>query len=136
MFDELKNIETSKENLKGFGVTIGIILLAVSATLFIYKNGFYFHLALIGFSFISIGLFLSALLKPIYIIWMIFSLILGWIMTRIILSIIFYFIMTPIGLITRALGEDFLALKKVEHDSYWNIRDSISKKNQDYEKQF
>ena len=67
---------------------------------------------------------------------MIFSVILDWIMTRIILSIIFYFIITPIGLITRALGEDFLALKKVEHDSYWNIRDSISKKNQDYEKQF
>ena len=136
MFDELKNIKSSKEDFKSFGVTIGIIILAISAALFIYENGFYYDLAQIGFSFLSIGFFLPALLKPVYLIWMIFSVILGWIMTRIILSIIFYLIMTPIGLITRVLGEDFLALKKVKNNSYWNIRNSISHKNQDYEKQF
>ena len=43
---------------------------------------------------------------------MIFAAILGWIMTRVILSLVFYLIMTPIGLITRLLGEDFLKLKK------------------------
>ena len=67
---------------------------------------------------------------------MIFSVILGWIMTRVILSIVFYLIITPIGLITRLLGEDFLELKKSKVDSYWNQRDRNIEINQDYEKQF
>ena len=67
---------------------------------------------------------------------MIFAVILGWIMTRVILSLVFYVIMTPISLITRLLGEDFLALKKNDSDSYWNHRVSDYETNQDYEKQF
>ena len=67
---------------------------------------------------------------------MIFAAILGWIMTRVILSMVFYLIMTPIGLITRLLGEDFLKLKKMDSESYWNSRDTNYENNQDYEKQF
>ena len=67
---------------------------------------------------------------------MTFAVILGWIMTRVILSIVFYFILTPIGLITRLMGNDFLAMKKVESSSYWNHRNSDLETNQDYEKQF
>ena len=67
---------------------------------------------------------------------MTFAILLGWVMTRVILSIVFYFIMTPIGLLTRLLGEDFLALKKSNSGSYWNNRDQSVELNQDYEKQF
>ena len=68
--------------------------------------------------------------------WMVFAAILGWIMTRVILSLVFYLIITPIGLLTKLLGEDFLALKRGDSDSYWNYRDSAEELNQDYEKQF
>ena len=44
--------------------------------------------------------------------------------------------MTPIGLITKLLGEDFLDLKETNVKSYWNNRDSHLEQNQDYEKQF
>ena len=67
---------------------------------------------------------------------MVFAVILGWIMTRVILSLVFYLIMTPIGLLTRLIGEDFLGLKKTDSGSYWNLRDSNYETNQDYEKQF
>ena len=76
------------------------------------------------------------ILKPVYFLWMIFAFILGWVMTRVILSIVFYIIITPIGLITRLLGEDFLNIKKIKNDSYWNNRDSSEELNQNYEKQF
>ena len=68
--------------------------------------------------------------------WMVFAAILGWIMTRVILSLVFYLIITPIGLITKMIGEDFLAIKKKNSDSYWNHRDSSKELYQDYEKQF
>ena len=133
---EIKNIKTGKKDISSFGITFGIILLVISLLLFYYDNETYKNVAIIAVIFIGFGLIIPILLKPIYIIWMIFAVILGWVMTRFILSIIFYLVMTPIGLITRFLGEDFLALKKIDSSSYWNQRSSRIEKSQDYEKQF
>ena len=68
---------------------------------------------------------------------MTFAVVLGWFMTRVILSLLFYVIITPIGLVLRIFGKDFLELKKqAVQGSYWNQRDSNLEKNQNYEKQF
>jgi len=136
MFEELKNINTSKKDIRSFGITTGIILLIVSAVLLYHNKELYQSLAIIASAFIGLGIILPVLLKPAYLVWMTFSAILGWVMTRVILSIVFYLIMTPIGLITRLLGEDFLALKRKDSNSYWNYRDSSKELNQDYDKQF
>ncbi len=136
MFEEIKNIKTSNKNIRSFGITIGIILFIISAILFYHDKSLYQIIAYIGSGFISLGLIIPILLKPIYILWMTFAVILGWVMTRVILSAVFYIIITPIGIITRLLGEDFLNLKKIKTDSYWNNRESLEELNQDYEKQF
>ena len=136
MFEEIKNIKTSRKDLRSFGYTMGIILFIISAGLFYYSNYLYQNLAIIGAIFIGLGAVIPIILKPAYLLWMIFAVILGWVMTRVILSIIFYIIITPIGLITRFLGEDFLNIKKIKNDSYWNNRDSSEELNQNYEKQF
>ena len=136
MFEEIKNIKTKNKDIRSFGITIGIILLIVASLLFYYDKASYQAIAIIAGAFISLGIIIPILLKPAYLVWMTFAVILGWVMTRVILSIVFYLIMTPIGLITRLLGEDFLALKRLNSDSYWNNRDSNSEMNQDYEKQF
>ena len=136
MFEEIKNIKTDKKSIRSFGITIGIILIAIAITLFAKNNLFLKSLGIISSVFLILGIIAPIMLKPFYLIWMIFAMILGWIMTRVILSLIFYFIVTPIGIIARLLGEDFLALKKVSSDSYWNIRDSVEELKQNYTKQF
>ena len=136
MFEEIKNIKTSNKDIRSFGITIGIIIFIISAILFYYDKSFYQIIAYIGGGFIALGIIIPILLKPIYILWMTFAVILGWVMTRVILSLVFYFIITPISFVTRLFGEDFLALKRVESDSYWNYRDSAEELNQNYEKQF
>ena len=136
MIKEIKNIPTSKKDIKSFGITIGIVLFIISGMLMYYGKDAYQLIAIIASTFIGLGFIFPVLLKPIYFPWMIFATILGWIMTRFVLSIVFYFILTPIGLVTRILGEDFLALKKLQSDSYWNHRDSSKELNQNYEKQF
>ena len=79
---------------------------------------------------------LPFVLKPIYWIWMIFATILGWIMTRIILSLLFYVIITPIGLILRMFGKQFLELKYNKNvNTYWNYRESQNQYD-NHEKQF
>ena len=67
---------------------------------------------------------------------MIFAVIIGAIMTRIILTILFFLVMTPIGLFTRLIGRDFLNLKITNQSSYWNSRVKKDELNQNYEKQF
>ena len=136
MLDEIRNIKTSKKDLRSFGYTIGIILLFISAILFYYGNYFHKDLAIIATIFIGMGVVAPVFLKPIYLIWMTFAVVLGWIMTKIILSIVFYIIITPISFMTRLFGEDFLSLKKIKNDSYWNNRNSSDEVNQNYEKQF
>ena len=136
MIEEIKNIPNSNRDIRSFGITMGIILFIISGLLMYYDKESYQLIAIIASIFILLGFIAPILLKPIYFVWMIFAAILGWVMTRVILSLVFYLIITPIGLITRILGEDFLALRKKKSDSYWNYRDSSEELNQDYEKQF
>ena len=136
MFEDIKNIPNSNEDIRSFGITIGIILFIISSLLIYYNKESYQLIAIVGSTFIVVGYVLPVLLKPIYLVWMTIAVILGWIMTRVIISVVFYLILTPISLITRLFGEDFLALKKIDSDSYWNLRDSDYETNQDYEKQF
>ena len=133
---EFRNIKTRKKNLRNFGLTIGIILLVIGGFLIFKEIASYKILAYTAVIFIGLGLMIPIILKPIYIIWMVFAVILGWIMTRVILSLLFYLIITPIGIISRLFGNDFLSLRIINRDSYWNNRDSKLEINQDYEKQF
>ena len=137
MFEEIKNIKTGKKDLRSFGVTIGIIILIISGFLFYRENESSQLFIYIGASFIGLGLIIPIMLKPIYLLWMTFSVILGWFMTRLILSLLFYLVITPIGLVLRIAGKDLLELKKKENQgSFWNFRNRDTEQNQNYEKQF
>ena len=136
MLTEIKNIKASRKDLKSFGFTMAVVFMIFSAFLFYYGNYFYQNLLFVSVLFTIFGFIIPILLKPIYFVWMVFAVILGWIMTRVILSILFYVIITPIGLLSRLIGEDFLSLKSMKSDSYWNNRDSSVELNQDYKKQF
>ena len=137
MFDEIRHIKTDKKDLRSFGVMIGIIFLLIAGFLF-YKEKESFQIFLyVAGAFIGFGLIIPIILKPIYIVWMTFAVVLGWFMTRFILSLLFYVIITPIGVVLRIFGKDFLEIKKQSvQGSYWNQRDSNLEKNQNYEKQF
>mgnify|MGYP001383462268 CR=1 FL=1 len=137
MFEEIKNIQTGEKDLRSFGFTIGLIFLIISIYLF-YKEYESLQIFIyISILFAGLGLILPSFLKPIYLLWMVFAVILGWFMTRIILSLLFLIVVTPIGLTLRILGKDLLELSKKEiQGSYWNKRDSEIEKNQNYKKQF
>tara|TARA_B110000438_G_scaffold303679_1_gene366449 strand:+ start:3408 stop:3818 length:411 start_codon:yes stop_codon:yes gene_type:complete len=136
MFKKIKNIKSSNRDIRSFGITIGLILIIISALLFYYDKTSYQILAIVALGFIGLGITIPISLKPTYLVWITFSIILEWIMTRVILSILFYLVLTPIGLVTRLLGKDFLALRTSDSNSYWNDRDRSLELNQDYEKQF
>jgi multisubunit Na+/H+ antiporter MnhG subunit len=137
MFEEIKNIKTGKKDIRSFGITFGIIFLIIAGFLYYQeKDSFQLFIYLAG-SFSGLGIILPIILKPFYMVWMIFAVILGWFMTKVILSLLFYLIITPIGLFLRIIGKDLLDLKeKKQQKSYWNMRNSEEEQNQNYEKQF
>lgn len=51
------------------------------------------------------GFILPILLKPLYWVWMKIGAVLGWINTRIILSVIFYLVIFPAGLVMRLFND-------------------------------
>ncbi len=137
MYGEIQNIKSGKKELKNFGITIGLILLFISGILLYYNNKLFFNFFYVSIFFISLGLILPTFLKPIYLIWMTFAVILGWFMTRLILSLLFYAVISPIKLIAKVFGKKFLKIGISNHvNSYWNYRDSYAEKNQDFTKQF
>ena len=136
MIAELNSIKSNRKDLKNFGFAIGFILLIIGLFLFVRGKDLYVYFFSIGSILIILGGIVPVLLRPFYKVWMTFAVIIGWIMTRIILSVLFFSIITFIGLFTRLLGKDFLNLKSKSNESYWNIRNKERELNQDYEKQF
>src|SRR4030066_1403615 len=111
LIEEIKNIKSEKKDLRNFGITIGIALGVLAGLLWWKGKDTYTVFTILSFVFIIFGLALPSLLKPLQKAWMTLAVILGWFMTRLILSILFYFVFTGIGLGGRLFGKQFLNLK-------------------------
>jgi len=68
-------------------------------------------------------------LKPVYRVWMTIGLILGWINTRIILSIMFYLIILPTGVIMRLFGKDPMARTMLREQKSYRVTSTVPDKN-------
>lgn len=137
MIEEIKNIKSEKSDVRKFGITIGLFLIILAGYLF-WRGRDAFEVTLVsGIALCVLGFAIPVVLKPIYWIWMILAIILGWIMTRVILSLLFFIVITPIGLFSRLSGNRFLDLKwDKSKDTYWNYRTTKQLNNEDYERQF
>lgn len=133
-------MEKTKKNILIFGYGLSIIL-SILATLHWKRHSFdVFSSALyfLSFCFLLVSMFGFKLLEIIYDRWMIVANVIGKIMTIIIMSMLFYLIFTPVGLVLRVLKKDFLdrALKK-EEKSYWIKKENLKYSSKEsYRKQF
>ncbi len=70
-------------------------------------------------------------------VWMKFAEVLSWVMTRVLLSIFFYLILTPVGFVMRLLGKAPLDLAwKDGKSTYWIDKPEIESTVERYSKQF
>lgn len=134
---EFNGISKTKKDFKKFGIMIGIILGIFSGLLFIYEKDSFYIFSYLGLCSFLFGLLVPILLKPFYYFWMFFAIVLGWFMTRVILTLLYFFIMTPLSIIGKIFGQDFLYIyPKNNPDSFWNNRENSKKAKQNLEKQF
>jgi len=76
-----------------------------------------------------------SLLRPVYRGWMRFGEALAWVNTRILLTLIFFLVVTPIGLVMRLFGRSPIATAR-RNDSYWTDVEPHSYGDRHIEKQF
>ncbi len=134
---EIKNIKETKKDLMKFGVSVGIVLLVISALLFWNEKNSYLYFSIIGILLTILGIFYPASLRPINKVWMSFAIVLGWVMTRVILIILFYIVLTPIGIIAKIFRKNFLELKIDKSiNSYWEVREKRNFEPSDFDNQF
>jgi hypothetical protein len=65
------------------------------------------------------GLVLPALIRPIFVGLILLTFPIGWVVSHLLLGLIFYGVVTPIGYILRISGHDPLQLKKPSGNSVW-----------------
>ena len=134
--DELKTLEISKKILRKFGVMVGGIFLLIGFWIYYPSQNFVGLIFLfIGTLLLVSGLIFTTTLSLVYKVWMGLAFTLGWLMSRILLTILFYFVITPIGLLAKLVGKDFLDINyKLKRKSYWIIRPD--NKKADYTKMY
>lgn len=65
-----------------------------------------------------------------------FAHVLGWLNTRIILSLVYFLIFTPIAILFKVIGKDLLDRRFEAGNSYWVKREAKVFEPDDYRRQF
>jgi len=131
------SIPSGRKEVRKFGLLFAVIGLLLTLWLLSKGSGVWVWSAAGGLFFLLSGLLAYPLLKPIYLGWMAFAYVLGWVNTRLILGVFFYLVITPVGLIMRLLGRDPL-LRKFDRSavSYWVKREVQGQAKGRYENLF
>lgn len=69
-----------------------------------------------------LGLVWPRLLKPIFVAWMVLAFPIGWLVSHVILAVVFYGAFTPLGLVLKATGHDPLQRKSGNQSTYWQTK--------------
>lgn len=126
-----------KKELRKFGIIVAVVLF-IWGMIFYWKGKDYWsYFIVFSIAFMFSGLFFPFLLRSVNEVWNKLTVFLGWLVTRLILIILFYFVVTPIAFIARLFGKTFLDLKFNSNvNSYWIERKTGEYNKKGYENQF
>lgn len=138
ILEEIKELKTGERELRKFGLLVGGVLL-VLGILFLVRGKRHFPWFLgPGVALLLMGLLVPRSLKQVYIAWMSIAIAMGLVVSTVILTLFFFFVITPVGWVARLSGRDFLGLRlDRQAKTYWlsRKRDAALSK-EDYERQF
>lgn len=115
----MKDAETQILNKK-FGCTIAIVLLLIVGYRWYFKHQYNWILLPIAAILLILALLKPFWLNTMRLVWDKIGHVLGLINTYILLTLFYFFILSPLSLIMRLTGADILKLKLSKgQDSYW-----------------
>jgi len=119
---------------RSFGLLFFIVFLAISLWPLKSQEDLRLWAFILALIFFVLGILNSKFLTPLNKLWMKFGIFLGSIISPFVMGVVFFMVVTPIGLIMRFLGKDLLRIKKSKFVStYWISRE---KQNNTMKRQF
>jgi hypothetical protein len=132
---DISNPETKE--IRNFGLLFAALGVFAGAFMVWKENhNFWIAFGLAGI-FLLTGLLLPRLLGPFYRVWMRFAGLLAWVNTRVLLTVFFFVVLTPIALMMKLFGKDLLNQKfDRSAQSYWVKRTGPGTDKESYEHLF
>ena len=112
-------MKINKSSNKSFGLVFFIVFIIIAFWPLLNNETYRLWAILISLIFLILGLKNSKLLTPLNIFWFKLGILLGKIVSPVIMAIIFFVVVTPIGIIMRLLNKNLLNLKFNKNNSYW-----------------
>ena len=136
--EEIKQLKTGQRELRKFGFLVGAVFTLLGVWFRWRGKGRYPYFLAPGAVLVVLGTVAPRALRLIYVGWMSLAFLLGFVVSNILLTLFFYLVVTPIGLVARLAGKDFLNRKlDAQTESYWIMRDrSVPEQKKNYEQQF
>jgi len=104
---------------RSFGIVFFIVFLLISIWPLFEEQSLRIWSLIISIIFLALGLLKSKLLTPFNLVWIKIGELLGRIIAPIVMAIVYFVVMTPIGLFMRLIGKDLLKIKFLKNSSYW-----------------
>jgi hypothetical protein len=134
---EISQIKSGPKEIKSFARLVGTILLLLGAFLTWKQNSGGVPPLILGVLLWVFGQFAPKFLIPVQKVWMTLALMMGWVMSRVILTIFFYLVLTPIGVVLKLMRKDLLDVKIDKRvESYWKPKEIRELSPEDFEKQY
>jgi hypothetical protein len=111
--------DKNRSSNKSFGIVFFFVFFLIGIYPLLNSNDLRFWSLFLSIIFLILGLMNSKILTPLNRIWFKFGVLLGTIVSPFVMGVIFFFIVTPIGVIMRITGKDLLSLKYSNKNTYW-----------------
>ena len=118
--------QINKSSNKNFGIVFFVVFLIIAIYPLINSDEVRLWSLLISIIFLILGIFDSNILSPLNKVWFIFGLFLGKYISPVVMMLIYFIVVTPIGFMMRILNKDILQLKYSKNASYWINKDKTS----------
>ena len=110
---------------RSFGIVFFIFFLIIAVYPMFFGQEIRIWSLIISLIFLILGLAKSRILTPLNLLWFKFGMLLGRIVSPVVMGLVFFLVVTPTGLIMRALKKDLLNLKKKNSNTYWIKKDQV-----------
>ena len=125
----MKKNEIKISSNKSFGFVFFVIFIVIALWPLLNEGNIRIWSLILSLVFLILGLLNSKILTPLNKLWIRFGILLGTIVSPVVMGIIYFGVVTPIGIIMRLFHKDILNLKIDKNkNTYWILKDKIKSK--------
>ena len=118
-------MKKKKDTNRSFGILFFIVFSIISIWPVLSGGELRLWSFILAIIFLIMGITKSRFLTPLNIAWIKFGELLGVIISPLIMGLVYFLVLLPIGILMRVLGKDLLSLKFNKNiETYWNKKEA------------